>query len=462
MPKIIFKSGYLQAGSAHAKSYLRYIATRDGVVKTDDAWKQMPTTQAQQELVQQLIRDFPAAANSFEYQDYEQDPTRATASEFISATIDTHADQVGRRENYVGYIAKRPRVEKQGDHGLFSHVDTPISLLAVANEVASHDGNVWTNIISLRREDAARLGYDCAEAWRTLLRAHAQTFAEQMKIPLDDLRWYAAFHNEGHHPHCHMVAYSVGREPYLSAQGIDGIRSALARDIFRQDLLHIYQEQTEARDNLAEHSRETISDIIRQINNGGYDNSVVEVLLKQLAERLAQHKGKKVYGYLDQPGRNIVNAIVDELAKDERIARLYGLWYEQRENVLSTYKDTLPERVPLSRNKEFKSIKNAVIGEAENILLDQATVPEERASSEYSVPGEWQTQNYDNPNHADITPVANAIVAMGAMRLLGHLGKLIQKRLDDDARHDGDSKMVDRKLRRQIEEKKQAQGQRMD
>ena len=461
MPKIIFKSGYLQAGSTHAKSYLRYIATRDGVVKIDDAWKHIPATQAQQELVQQLICDFPAV-NSFEYQDYMQDPTRATASEFISAAINTHADQVDRRENYVGYIAKRPRVEKQGEHGLFSSENTPISLLAVANEVAAHEGNVWTNIISLRREDAARLGYDNADAWRTLLRAHAQTFAEQMKIPLEDLRWYAAFHNEGHHPHCHMVAYSVGREPYLSAQGIDGIRSALARDVFRQELLHIYQEQTEARNNVTAHSRETISDIIRQINSGGYGNPVVEALLKQLAERLAQHKGKKVYGYLDQPGRRLVDAIVDELAKDERIAGLYGLWCEQRENVLSTYRDTLPERVPLSRHKEFKTIKNAVVSEAENILLNQVGGnTEKRAGSQRSVPHEQKTQNHDSPNSDDIAPAAGTSVAMGALQLLGHLGKLLQNHIDE-TRQGGDGKMVDRKLRRQIEEKRRAQGVRME
>ena len=389
MPKIIFKSRYLQSGDAgnsgggtHAKSYIKYIATRDGVEKIEDAWKTMPDTKGQQDFIRQLVRDFPLSKNSFEYQDYLQKPTRATASEFISATLDSHADEVQKRENYVGYIAKRPRVEKRGEHGLFSDSDAPIPLNRVAKEVAAHDGNVWTNIISLRREDAARLGYDNAESWQTLLRSHAETFARQMKIPLEDLRWYAAFHNESHHPHCHMVAYSVGKEPYLSKKGIDNIRSELARDIFKQDSVQIYREQTKNRNALTAESRNAMAEIVRQINSRSYNNPVVEELLVRLADRMAHHKGKKIYGYLDQPGRNLVNAVIDELAKDKRIAALYGLWYEQREALLSTYRDKMPDRIPLSQNKEFKSVKNAVVGEALNILLDRQTF-EDAAMEEY-------------------------------------------------------------------------------
>ena len=377
MPKIIFKSTYLQSDNgAHAKSYVKYIATRDGVEKIEDAWKTLPATQSQQKFIRQFIKDFPAAKNSFEYEDYLKEPTRASASIFITAAIDAHADQIGKRENYVGYIAKRPRVEKRGEHGLFSDTDAPIPLAKVAKEVADYDGNVWTNVISLRREDAARLNFDKAEKWRSLLRSHAQTFAEQMKIPLEDLRWYAAFHNESYHPHCHMVVYSAGKEPYLSKQGIDNIRSALARDIFKQDLIQVYKEQTEYRNTLTAESRDTVAEIVRQINSGGYENSVVEKLLTQLANRLANHKGKKIYGYLDQPGRILVNAIVDELAKDERIGKLYDLWYSQRENVLSTYRDKMPDRIPLSQNQEFKAVKNAVVTEATNILFDRLTFEE--------------------------------------------------------------------------------------
>lgn len=237
----------------------------------------------------------------------------------------------------------------------------PINLSKVAEEVANHDGNVYTHILSLRREDASRLGYDNAYAWRNLLRSQAETIAENMKIPLTDLHWYAAFHNESYHPHIHMVAYSVGKEPYLTQQGIRNIKVAFARQIFKHDLMQIYIEQTNQRNALVQQSRDVLSDIISRLNSGSYDNPIVTDLLVKLSEQMKNYKGKKVYGYLPQAGRNIVNAVVDELEKDKDISALYDLWYEQRDAVTGTYQDTPEQRIPLSQNKEFKAIKNAVI-----------------------------------------------------------------------------------------------------
>lgn len=194
-----------------------------------------------------------------------------------------------------------------------------------------------------------------------------------MKIPLTDLRWYAAFHNESHHPHVHIVAYSAGKEPYMSEQGLHKLKSSFAREIFKQDLLQVYKRQTEHRNALAQESRDVLSEIAEQINTGGYDNETVELMLKELSDTLSHTKGKKVYGYLPQRAKNLVNGIVDELAKDSRFAALYDLWYEQREKVIRTYTDTMPERIPLSQNKEFKSVRNAVIQEAMNILHNRIT-----------------------------------------------------------------------------------------
>jgi len=366
MARLIFKCRYLKSGSG-AAGYLKYFATRDGVEKLDGEWKQLPATEAQQKMVRQLLKDFPDMQGSFEHQDFQRLPTRGTATEFITAALDQHAGHLNRREQYVGYISQRPRVEKQGTHGLFSDMDGPISLADVMWEVAAHEGAVYTPIISLRREDAARLGFDSAARWRNLLRSHAETFAEQFKIPPSDLRWYAAFHNESHHPHVHMILYSTGQQGYLTRKGLDGMRSALARDIFKQDLIQIYEQQTHHRDGLRQEARE----IVQRIHAGSYSNSVVEDLLCRLAEKLAAHKGKKVYGYLSQPARNIVNAVVDELARDERIVQLYDLWYQQREAVLATYRSEMPERLPLSQNGEFKTIKNAVITEAAKLAMEE-------------------------------------------------------------------------------------------
>ena len=387
MARIILKSRYLRAGSRqHSEHLIQYIAKREGVQKIDDTWKHQPATKEQKKLIDDLLRDFPEVKDSFEYADYLANPNKGTASELISRAIDDNVDLIGKRENYVSYIAKRPRAERHGAHGLFTDADVPINLSQVAAEVANHDGNVWTHIISLRREDAARLGYDNAYAWRNLLRSQAETIAENMKIPLTDLKWYAAYHDESYHPHVHMVVYSTGKEPYLTKQGICNLKAAFAKQIFRHDLLQVYVEQTNQRNELTGRSRDILSDIIARINSGSYDDPVVTELLLKLSRQMQDYKGKKVYGYLPQAGRNLVNAVVDELAKNPEIAALYDLWYVQRDTIIGTYQDTPEQRIPLSQNKEFKTIKNAVIQESMNILYDRITFEDSLSDPEEDTP----------------------------------------------------------------------------
>lgn len=393
MAKIILKSRYLQTGSRqHSEHLIRYIAKREGVQKIDDTWQSQSATKEQQKLIEELVRDFPETKDSFEYSDYLSHPSKGTASEFISRAIDDNVDLISKRENYVEYIAKRPRAERHGAHGLFTDADVPINLSKVEEEVANHEGNVWTHIISLRREDAARLGYDNAYAWRNLLRSQAETIAENIKIPLTDLRWYATYHDESYHPHVHMVVYSAGKEPYLTKLGIRNIKAAFARQIFRHDLLQVYVEQTNHRNELTQKSRDILSDIIARINSGSYDNPVVTDLLLKLSEQMKHHKGKKVYGYLPQAGRNIVNAVVDELAKEKDISALYDLWYEQRDKITGTYQDTPEQRISLSQNKEFKAIKNAVIQESLNIPYDRITFEEAVSEPEEFAPDEQEPE----------------------------------------------------------------------
>ena len=378
MAGIIFKWRYLKAGASgrHSENLIRYIAQREGVEKLDDSWKHRPVTKAQTELITQILSDYPDAKDSFEYQDYEKSRTAGAASEFITRAIEERVDLIGKRENYVEYIAKRPRVERHGSHGLFTDDGVPINLSAAAKEVANHKGVVFTEILSLRREDAVRLGYDKGSAWRDLLRSQTDAMAAAMKIPLTDLRWYASFHNESHHPHVHIVAYSAGREPYMTEQGLHKLKSVFARQIFKQDLLQVYTEQTKQRNTLTQKSRDVLADIIGRINSGSCDNPIVADLLVKLSEQLKHCKGKKVYGYLPQAGRNLVNAVVDELAKDKNIAALYDLWYEQRDKITGTYRNTPEQRIPLSQNKEFKAIKNAVIQEAMNIAAGHIEMEE--------------------------------------------------------------------------------------
>lgn len=378
MAKIILKSPYLKPNAkTHIANYVRYVATREGVEKPANPKLMLPATKFQNKTVAQLIRQYPDTAEFYEYEDYLKNSTRENADEFIMRVAETHTELFGSREKYVDYIATRPGAVHIADHGLFSDAGKALVLEQAAEEVSAHTGNVWTHIISLRREDAERLGYDNVAAWQELLRSQRNTIAKNMKIHPNNFRWYAAFHNKDHHPHIHLIAYSADpSEPWLTEDGIMNIKAALAQRIFKNDLEQTYQRQTEHRDALRQDSRVIAAEIVRQVNAGGYDNTIIEDLLTNLADRLKNLSGKKVYGFLPPDLKATVDRIVDELAKDERISKLYDLWYEQRENILSTYRDNMPDRIPLSQNQVFKTIKNVVVNEAMNILLDRLTFEE--------------------------------------------------------------------------------------
>ncbi len=371
MAKLITKFRFIKPGNK-AGSYLKYIATREGVDKIDDSKKNLPASKKQKDLIAQILRDFPDAKEMHEYDDYLRTMIVGDASEFITRALEDNAQEMMSGKTYADYIATRPRAQRFGSHGLFTDDGVEIKLSKVSEELNLHQGNVWTAILSLRREDAARLGFDDGYRWRDMLRTQTEALSKNLKIPLENLRWFAAYHDESHHPHVHLIAYSiVPSEGYLTKKGVNNLRSSFAKDIFAQDLLCVYEQQTEHRDALKAESRKLIGEIIAKINNGAYDNPAVETLLVKLADRLSKTSGKKVYGYLKADVKDLIDSIVDELAKDERLAALYDLWYEKREAVIQTYTKEMPERVPLSQNQEFKSIRNAVIQEAMNIAADR-------------------------------------------------------------------------------------------
>jgi TPR repeat protein len=369
VPRLIFKCPYIKGGTsaacAHLENYVQYMATRNGVERIDpgrDGWQ---ATKRQKEMIKQILRDFPLSRGIFEYEDYLVTPTRSNASEFITRALEDNYDRIAKMDNYLNYIATRPRAQRIGSHGLFTGAEDSLVLAQIAEAVAMHPGNVWLPIISLRREDAARLGYDKADEWKALLSKYAMDMAEAMKIPWEDFRWYAAFHDEAHHPHVHMVCFSADpSKGFLTKQGIVQIKSGLAKEIFRQDLTELYQKQTQRRNELNTDARAALRGVIEEMQSGNIQNVHIEERLQYLADRLRFLSGKKQYGYLKAPLKAVVDEIVDELAKDPRVASAYDLWYELREDVLRTYKDDLPERLPLSEQKEFKRLKNLVIEEA--------------------------------------------------------------------------------------------------
>ena len=241
-------------------------------------------------------------------------------------------------------------------------------------ELESYTGNVWTHIISLKREDAARLGFDNAAAWRNLIQAHRNDIAAAMKIPPGDFRWYAAFHDEGEHPHIHMMAWSAkAGQAYLSKEGIRQIKSKLTNDIFRNEMLHLYEQKSESRDELVRESRRAMLELVQTMRDSMCDHPDAERLMLELAAQLGTVKGKKSYGYLPKRLKNLVDEIVDEMERLPAVSKCYEKWMMLQGKVDSYYHDKTQERIPLSRQKEFRQIKNAVIQVAEQVRQNEIT-----------------------------------------------------------------------------------------
>lgn len=275
-------------------------------------------------------------------------------------------------KTYLDYMGTRPRVEKIcGEHGLFSDAEKQINLNEASKRVAEHNGNVFTVIVSVKREDAERLGFNSAERWRDMIRAHIDEIASRHHIPLNELEWYGAFHNESHHPHVHLLLYSRNEhEPgYITKRGIDDLRSVFGKAIFADDLHNLYDEQTERRNTLSRESIDEFNELCTKIEQGLCTNEKLVKMVRELSERLKTVKGKKQYGYLPKSVKAMVDSIVDELSEDERIKRLYELWYESKLQIFQTYTDVPPPMLPLSMAKEFKSIRNAVIKRAAEIAV---------------------------------------------------------------------------------------------
>ena len=371
MAGLIVKSPYLKCGRSNSASgYLRYIGTRERVELLPD---DRPPTRKQEQLVRKLTKDFPKAKELDEYSDYKAKPTKANASAFITRALEENWSVVQQSDGYLKYIATRPRAERLGDHGLFGD-EEGVDLANAMDELDHYTGNVWTHIISLKREDAARLGYDNAKAWRNLLRANRNDLAAAMNIPPNHFRWYAAFHDEEEHPHVHMMAWSTEpEEAYLTREGIRNIKSKLTNQIFRQEMLHTYEQKSQSRDELVREARRAIRKLTQEMARSVCTHPDVEELMQTLSAQLETVKGKKSYGYLSKPVKKTVDEVVDKLEELPMVRACYDQWCRLQGEVESYYHDNLREKKKLSQEKEFRQIKNAVIREAERIRLGEIT-----------------------------------------------------------------------------------------
>ena len=429
MPKIIVTSRYMRnTPKRTAKNLVKYMATREGAEKTSPGFSHKPATIRQMRLIGEIIKSFPDAAEYSEYADYQSEPCRGAATEFIDAFLERNADRVGNMKKMAEYIATRPGAEKLGPHGLFGQSDDEIDLDSVADEVGNHPGIIWTHVISLRREDAERLGYNNAKAWRDLIRRNIPAVAAAQKIDLDNLQWFAAFHNTAHHPHVHLLLYAKdAKQGYLTNRGIDLLRSTFGNDIFREEQYKLFAAQTDLRDKL----KETVDDALRNIGSNDYLSREMIFLFQTLSSQLKKYRGRKQYAYLPKEIKSTVDAIVRELTEFRDISEIYDEWNRMNKEKLSLYYDHETPDIPLEANKEFRSIKNAII----------------RAAVDFGAQDAARSNPYEFLD-GQLRSIAAQLICLISASYHKKLNRLRGQ--------------VDKKLRSKIEEKKQAHGLRTD
>ena len=376
MPKIIFTSRYIKnPAKVNAGKLIRYMGTREGVEKLLNGIDNKPPTKKQRELICECITAVPESLTYPELKMYQERESRYTASEFLDAFIERNADRIDGVKKIVKYYGERPGVEKLGRHGLFSQTDDKIDIDRIADEVSNHEGILWTHVISLRREDAERLGYNKAEAWKELVRRNALLIAEAHKIDPSQMQWYGAFHNTTHHPHIHLMVYSKDtKQGYLTNKGIENMRGVFAKDIFRNEMYLAFTLETQMRDEVRAETKKRIDELLRDAETPSPVSKEIQNLYVRLIGQLSNYKGKKMYGYLPKNIKQTVDSIVAELAKDERIAELYAEWNKANREKLSVYYDKKKPDIPLEENKEFRDIKNAVIRSAVLIMQNENSV----------------------------------------------------------------------------------------
>ena len=469
MAGVFFSSPYLKGGKQSAKlaNLTKYISTREGVELLKDTDSSLPATKQQQDFISRLLKMFPDTREMPEHEDYQTERSQKNAAEFISQVQENYAYLLDKRENYIDYVANRPGVRKLGDHGLWN-ADGKVPVLQNAvDEVAHHPGNVWTPVIAIQRSDAERLGYASADSWRALICSELDQIAKAYKILPSHLKWYAAFHEKERSVHVHLVIFSTDPcEGYLTKPAILELRSALTRQIFKDDLKNIYVQQTAYRDQLQENALEVMESLIQKMQDGDLKNPKLELLITELAERLRNYSGKKVYGYLPPATKRIVDAIVDELASDERVAEAYLLWQDMRDELFSFYSKAKPERMPLSQQKDFKPVRNMVIREvvqmmeqlqSESVEYDvpQYAAPELKAPAE-NVSSDAEHNMPPRQEHRDPPPES---VSACMIRMLHHMGNIFRDSVSASGYR---GLQLDRKRRKELQEWKIALGHRED
>ena len=367
-------------------------------------------------------------------------------------------------QGYLKYIATRPSAEKHGAHGLFGRQENT-ELTAAMHDLTAHDGNVWTIIYSLHREDAERLGYNSAAAWQKLLVRQQSKFAEAFHIPASALHWYAAYHDADTHPHIHMMIWT-DQKTVLKRDAVVKLRSVMTNSIFQAELENLYIRKDAAYKDVTGAARETMRRIVDQLETVENPPESIRQKLMELALELRTVSGKKQYGYLKKSLKDKVDEIVDELEKLPEVAAYYAVWNGLRDTLEGYYKNRPRQHNPLSQQKEFRAIKNAISQEAERLRqqMEQEFSQEEEPSPEKASTGASANPTLASESASSTTSYSvrlpSEYLLNSTVRLFHQMGQIFRDNAAPPSNPMGIR--IDSKRRKKLMQKRLAMGHKQD
>ena len=291
-------------------------------------------------------------------------------------------------------------------------------------------------------------------------------------MPSDSLHWYAAYHDADTHPHIHMMVWTE-QETVLKRDAVVKLRSAMTNSIFQAELENLYIQKDAAYKDVTEAARAVMHNLVDRMESVSDPPASIQEKLLELALELRTVSGKKQYAYLKKPLKEMVDSIVDELEKLPEVAAYYSVWNGLRDTLEGYYKNRPRQHNPLSQQKEFRAIKNAIIQEAERLrqqmeqaqrASEQETSQEEEAPSEETSPDASTNPTLVSENTSSETShsarLSSEYLLNSTVRLFHQMGQIFRDNAAPPSNPMGIR--VDSKRRKKLMQKQLAMGHKQD
>ena len=253
----------------------------------------------------------------------------------------------------------------------------------------------------------------------------------------------------------------------------DYMQSVLTNTIYADELKEIYVQKDVAYKEVPEAARTAMHGLVDRMESVSEPPASIQQKLLELALELRMVGGKKQYGYLKKPLKEMVDSIVDELETLPEVAAYYAVWNGLRDTLEGYYKNRPRQHNPLSQQKEFCAIKNAIIQEAERLRqqMEQARTASEQKPSQEEEPSSEETSTGASANPTLASESASSATSYSVrlpseyllnstIRLFHQMGQIFRENAAPPSNPMGIR--IDSKRRKKLMQKRLAMGHKQD